>query len=420
MVWEEVESEAGFGLYIHWPFCRTKCPYCDFNSHVAGVIDQEHWAKALVAELDHVANDIGRRPLRSIFFGGGTPSLMAPSTTERLIDRALDRFTPMPDLEITLEANPTSVERERLAAFKTAGVNRVSLGVQSLSDDALRFLGREHSAKEALAAVDMAAHLFPRFSFDLIYARPGQTLDDWADELTKALDHANGHLSVYQLTIEQGTRFYNLHRQGALVLPEDDLQADLFDLTQSQLDAAGLHPYEISNHAAPGNACRHNIVYWQAGDYAGIGPGAHGRLTIDGQRFATQTARMPRAWLERVDRYGHGEQPREAIDCQSQVIELMLMGLRMTNGVAIDRLERLSGRPLAETLSGQALDDFVDEGWLCLSGGRLSATRDGRLRLNTILSELLAPLASENLGRMGADARSSAMAPSISSAPVSL
>ena len=409
-------TEAGFGLYIHWPFCRTKCPYCDFNSHVAGAIDHERWAKALIKDLDHVADELGKRPLNSIFFGGGTPSLMEPATAGALIDRALDRFAADADLEITLEANPTSVERDQLASFKAAGVNRLSLGVQSLDDQALRFLGREHSAKEALSAVETAAQLFSRFSFDLIYARPEQTLKAWSDELTRALDYANGHLSVYQLTIEQGTRFYHLHQQGALNLPADDLQADLFNFTQSHLEAAGLPAYEISNHAAPGDSCRHNIIYWQAGDYAGIGPGAHGRLTIDGRRVATETERMPRAWLDKVEKLGHGEKPREEIDAAGQIIEMVLMGLRMTEGIAVDRIQRLSGDPLSKSLNGKALSHFIDEGWLRLDNGRLSTTQDGRLRLNSILADLLDPPGEKNFVRLTHDERSSAMATSSMSA----
>ncbi|MGI9449985.1 MAG: radical SAM family heme chaperone HemW [Geminicoccaceae bacterium] len=382
-------GQSGFGLYIHWPFCRSKCPYCDFNSHVEGVVDHVRWAKALISELDHIADDIGRRSLSSIFFGGGTPSLMAPATAGSLIERAVDRFGVEPDLEITLEANPTSAEKERLADFKAAGVNRLSLGVQSLDDDALRFLGREHRVDEALNAVNHAARLFDRFSFDLIYARPEQSLDDWDRELSNALDYADGHLSVYQLTIEQGTRFYNLHQKGALKLPDDDLQADLFDLTQERLSKAGLPAYEISNHAAPGQACRHNLTYWLAGDYAGIGPGAHGRLTIDGQRFSTQTERMPRAWLDTVDRNGHGEQPRKSLDVWDQVVEMVLMGLRTSVGVDIHRLERLSGRPLFETLNDEALGRFVEEDWLRFNDGKLAAGNEGFLRLNAILSALL-------------------------------
>ncbi len=388
--------DAGFGLYVHWPFCRAKCPYCDFNSHVAPEIDHERWRKALLRELGHVADQAGRRPLTSIFFGGGTPSLMAPATVEALITRAVDAFDAGEDVEITLEANPTSAETSRLADFRHAGVNRLSLGVQSLEDEALRFLGREHGAGEALRAVEAAARLYPRFSFDLIYARPGQTLEAWAAELDRALGHAGGHLSVYQLTIEPGTRFFQLHRKGALTLPEDDLQADLFALTREKLASAGLPAYEVSNHAAVGEACRHNLVYWRAGDYAGIGPGAHGRLTLDGNRIATSTERMPRAWLERVEANGHGELPREAIARDDQLAEMLLMGLRLDEGVDAGRLERLSGRPLAKTLNGEKLENFLEEGWLALDDHRLRATADGLLRLNALIFGLLEPMDEES------------------------
>ena len=383
------DESAGFGLYIHWPFCRSKCPYCDFNSHVEGVVDHDRWQRALLAELDHIHASIGRRPLTSIFFGGGTPSLMAPATTEALIERATARFGSDPNIEITMEANPTSAEKERLADFKNAGVNRLSLGVQALDDEALRFLGREHSAKEALAAVDHAARIFPRFSFDLIYALPGQTLDGWAADLDHALGHAGGHLSVYQLTIEPGTHFFSLHQRGELTLPEDDLQADLFEMTREKLTAAGLPPYEISNHAAKDEACRHNLTYWRAGDYAGIGPGAHGRLTIGDQRFATSTERMPRAWLERVEARGRGELPRESIETDEQVVEMLLMGLRLEDGIDVPRLERLSGRPLREILDPDAIDGFMEDGWLKIDDRTLRATPAGFARLNAILMALL-------------------------------
>ncbi len=382
-------DDIGFGLYVHWPFCQSKCPYCDFNSHVAGAVDHERWAKALRRELDHVADQIGKRPLTSIFFGGGTPSLMAPATIETLIDRAVDRFGQVADIEITMEANPTSAEKDRLADFHAAGVNRLSLGLQALDDNALRFLGRKHSAEDALAAADHAASIFSRFSLDLIYARPGQTVAAWAEELDRALDHAGRHLSVYQLTIEPGTRFHSLHSAGALTLPADDVQADLFELTQARLESANLPAYEISNHAAPGEACRHNLIYWQAGDYAGIGPGAHGRLTIGGQRWATETEAMPRAWLDRVERFGHGELPRETLTRRDQVVEMILMGLRLADGVDVRRIERLSGRPLADTLNGSALKALLENGWLRIGRQRLTATAAGRLRLNGILATLL-------------------------------
>jgi oxygen-independent coproporphyrinogen-3 oxidase len=386
------DQSAGFGLYIHWPFCLSKCPYCDFNSHVEGTVDHERWRRALLDELQHVVRSVGKRPLTSIFFGGGTPSLMAPRTAAALIEAATQAFGAHPNLEITLEANPTSVEAERLRDFKDAGVNRLSLGVQSLEDEALRFLGREHSAGEALKAVDQAARLFSRFSFDLIYARPGQTTDAWSDELRRALDHAGGHLSVYQLTIEPGTRFFNLHQRGQLVLPEDDLQADLFELTRETLAKAGLPPYEISNHAAPGEACRHNLTYWRAGDYAGIGPGAHGRLTIGGERLATSTERMPRAWLDKVEGNGHGELPRERIAIEDQIVEMVLMGLRLDDGIDLARLKRLSGRGLRDTLNAEAIDGFLEEGWLAIDEGRLYATSEGLQRLNAVLGALLGPL----------------------------
>ncbi|HYZ27207.1 MAG TPA: radical SAM family heme chaperone HemW, partial [Geminicoccaceae bacterium] len=296
------QVDAGFGIYVHWPFCRAKCPYCDFNSHVTGEVDHQRWARALAGEIERYAGQIGPRTLRSIFFGGGTPSLMAPQTVAAVIERATACFAPSPDLEITLEANPTSSEAGRFRALRAAGVNRVSLGVQALDDTALRLLGREHTAAEALAAVELAARLFRRFSFDLIYGRPGQTPAGWAAELTRALAHADGRLSLYQLTIEPGTRFELLQRTGALVMPADDVQADLYELTQERLAGAGLPAYEISNHARPGEACRHNLLYWRCGEWLGIGPGAHGRLDLDGQRRATEAWRLPKAWLERVER----------------------------------------------------------------------------------------------------------------------
>ena len=384
-----ITNDPGFGLYVHWPFCLAKCPYCDFNSHVAGAIDHARWAKALLRELDHFADETGPRPLTSIFFGGGTPSLMAPATCAALIERAAARFGHAPGIEITLEANPTSVEAERLGSFRAAGVNRVSLGVQALDDEALRFLGRGHSAAEALAAVELAARIFPRFSFDLIYARPGQSPGAWRAELDRALGHAGGHLSLYQLTIEPGTRFHALHQGGALVLPPDELQADLYEVTQERLARAGLPDYEISNHARPGEECRHNLVYWRAGDWVGIGPGAHGRLTIDGRRVASETARMPRAWLEQVERLGHAERPRQELSREVQLEELLLMGLRLAEGIEIARLEALGGRPLEQALDRTALRQLAAEGLIEIRAGRLRASSTGRQCLNALLLALL-------------------------------
>ncbi|MGH6912887.1 MAG: radical SAM family heme chaperone HemW, partial [Geminicoccales bacterium] len=340
-------------------------------------------------ELDHFAAETSGRELASIFFGGGTPSLMAPATVAALIERAASRFRLADDVEITLEANPTSVEAKRLADFRAAGVNRMSLGVQALDDDALRALGREHGASEALHAVGLAARLFEKFSFDLIYARPGQTPAGWEAELDRALDHAGGHLSVYQLTIEPGTRFHTLHAQGALRLPPEELQAELYELTQSGLAAAGLPAYEISNHARPGEACRHNLVYWRAGDYLGIGPGAHGRLTIDGWRVATRTARMPRAWLERVLRDGHAEMARETLSAADQLVELLLMGLRLAEGVSLERLRSVGGAAFERTLDMAAVRRLCADGFLGLERGRLTTTAAGRQRLNAVLEAVI-------------------------------
>lgn len=386
---DAVAGAGGFGVYVHWPFCRAKCPYCDFNSHVAGEVDHARWTRAFLAELERHARELGPQRLDSIYFGGGTPSLMAPATVEAVIARACELFPSRADIEITLEANPTSVEAARLAGFRAAGVNRVSLGVQALDDAALRFLGREHTAAEALAAVDLAARSFPRFSFDLIYARPGQTPAAWQAELARALDHAGGHLSVYQLTIEPGTRFELLHRSGALTLPDDELQADLYEATQGCLEAAGLPAYEISNHARPGEESRHNLLYWRAHAWLGIGPGAHGRLDLAGRRVATEAWRLPKLWLERVERQGSGERMRTPLGAVAQLEELLVMGLRLAEGVELARLERIAGRPLDDVLDRGALDRLLADGLLSLAAGRLAATAAGRQRLNGLLAALL-------------------------------
>jgi putative oxygen-independent coproporphyrinogen III oxidase len=381
--------DASFGLYVHWPFCRAKCPYCDFNSHVSGAVDHDRWSRALLRELDHFALETAGRTLTSIFFGGGTPSLMAPATVAAVIDRAAAHFRFESQLEITLEANPTSADAGRLADFHAAGISRLSLGVQALDDRALRALGREHSAAEALAAVDAAARLFPRLSFDLIYARPGQTLAAWKTELERALGHVGGHLSVYQLTIEPGTPFHARHLRGELELPPDGQQAAMYEFTQERLAAAGLPAYEISNHARPDEACRHNLGYWRCSDYIGIGPGAHGRLSLADGRFGTETLRVPKAWLEQVERAGHAERPREALGREDQTIELLLMGLRLTAGVSLDRLASIAGEALDRLVDHRSLEQFVADGLLANAQGRLIATPSGRQRLNSILSALL-------------------------------
>jgi putative oxygen-independent coproporphyrinogen III oxidase len=356
---------------------------------VSAEVDHARWARAFLAEIDRYADEVGPRTLRSIFFGGGTPSLMAPKTVAAVIERATARFAQAPDLEITLEANPTSSEADGLRALRAAGVSRVSLGVQALDDAALRFLGREHNAAEALAAVDLAARLFDRFSFDLIYGRPGQSPAAWAAELTRALGHADGHLSVYQLTIEPGTRFELLQRTGALLMPADDAQADLYELTQECLAGAGLPAYEISNHARQGEACRHNLVYWRSGEWLGIGPGAHGRLELGGERIATEAWRLPKAWLERVERTGTGERTRAALTPMEQVQELLVMGLRLAEGVDLARLEAIGGCRTDSCLDPGTLEELVADGLLTLHGGRLAATAMGRQRLDAVLAALI-------------------------------
>jgi oxygen-independent coproporphyrinogen-3 oxidase len=382
-------ADAGFGIYVHWPFCRAKCPYCDFNSHVSAEVDHARWARALLVEIDRHADGIGPRTLRSIFFGGGTPSLMAPETVAAVIERAIARFAPAPDLEVTLEANPTSSAADGFRALRTAGINRVSLGVQALDDAALRFLGREHDAAEAMTAVDLAARLFDRFSFDLIYGRPGQTPAAWAAELTRALGHVDGHLSAYQLTIEPGTRFELLRRTGALVMPADDVQADLYELTQDCLAGAGLPAYEISNHAREGEACRHSLVYWRSGEWLGIGPGAHGRIDLAGERCATEAWRLPKAWLERVERTGSGERSRIALSRAERAEELLVMGLRLVEGVDLARLEAAAGCAIDEYLHPAALHQLIADRLLTLQAGRLAATAAGRQRLNALLAALI-------------------------------
>ena len=375
--------EAGLGIYVHWPFCRSKCPYCDFNSHVREAVDEARWRAALVRELEHFARETGGRTVASIFFGGGTPSLMPPATTAALIDRAAALWRLADDVEITLEANPTSVEAARFAAFRAAGVNRVSLGVQAFDDAALAFLGRGHDAAQARAALGLAARHFPRFSFDLIYARPDQTAAAWQAELNEALACGGDHLSVYQLTIEPGTAFHTRRARGELAMPDEATQAALYETTQDALEAAGLPAYEVSNHARPGAEGRHNLIYWRGGDYLGIGPGAHGRLTLADGRCGTRTHRAPEAWLERVERRGHGEQPRESIDARTAAVEALLMGLRLAEGVQRPRV--------AAVLDHHAERRLMAAGLLAQTSGRLRATPAGRQRLDAVLAALLLP-----------------------------
>jgi len=383
------DNDPGFGLYLHWPFCRSKCPYCDFNSHVRERIDQGRWRQALLAELDHYAAATAGRRLASIFFGGGTPSLMEPATAAALIERAARHWSVAPELEITLEANPTSVEAANFAALAAAGVNRLSLGIQALEDPALRFLGRGHSASEAVGALDLARRHFPRFSFDLIYARPGQTEADWAAELERALALAGEHLSVYQLTIEENTAFASAWRRGDFTLPPEETAARLYEITQARLAAAGLPAYEISNHARPGAECRHNLIYWQGGDYIGVGPGAHGRLTLAGERYATRQHRAPEAWLQAVEAEGHATRERRTLGLEERRDELLMMGLRLSAGIGRARFKAVVGREIEETLAPSALAPLVEAGFLELDELGLRATAEGRQRLDALLPCLL-------------------------------
>ena len=376
-------------LYIHWPFCLAKCPYCDFNSHVRDAIPQARFAAALRTELAWEAARLGPRRLGSVFFGGGTPSLMAPETVAALIADAKRWFPPVPNLEITLEANPTSVEAGRLREFAAAGVNRGSLGVQSLRDDQLAFLGRQHSAAEAIHALQTARDIFPRVSFDLIYARPNQALADWRAELDQALGLAADHLSLYQLTVEPGTAFEALHRRGGLTLPEQDAAADLYTATIDAAAAHGLAQYEVSNFARPGSESRHNLAYWRYRDYVGIGPGAHGRVTLGGRLIATRRHRAPEPWAQRVERQGHGSTPEEALAPADRARELMLMGLRLSEGVALGWLQERTGLTLSEVVEADVMQQAIEAGYLEVSGERLRATSGGLLRLNALLAALL-------------------------------
>ncbi|WP_137700956.1 radical SAM family heme chaperone HemW [Marimonas lutisalis] len=379
-------QESGFGIYVHWPFCTSKCPYCDFNSHVAAEIDQSRWVRAYLHEIDRYAEEVPGRVLTSVFFGGGTPSLMAPETVAAVIERIRHHWPAANDLEITLEANPGSVEAGRFRGYADAGVNRVSMGFQALNDADLKRLGRLHTVKEALAAFDIARSQFDRVSFDLIYARQDQSLADWQAELSQAVSLAIDHLSLYQLTIEAGTAFGDRYDAGKLRgLPDDDLAADMYQATQEICGEAGFEAYEVSNHAKPGAESRHNLIYWRYGDYVGIGPGAHGRLTISGQRYATETPLAPQVWLNQAEETG-GESLRRALSRRDQAEEFLMMGLRLTEGLDMRRFERLAGEPLDR----RALAHLEDIGMIARDGHRMRVTNAGRMVLNAVITEFLA------------------------------
>jgi len=380
--------DAGFGVYVHWPFCLAKCPYCDFNSHVRHApVDQTRFIKAFRREIAHVAGLTPGRTVTSIFLGGGTPSLMDPATVGAVLDAVAGAWPSVPDVEVTLEANPTSVEAERFRGFRAAGVNRVSLGVQALNDADLRALGRMHSAEEALAAVAIARAAFERTSFDLIYARPGQTPGAWADELKAAIGRAAEHLSLYQLTVEPGTPFERLRAAGKLAVPDDDAARALYETTQEVCEAAGLPAYEISNHARPGAESRHNLLYWRYGEYAGIGPGAHGRLVTAAGRVATVTERGPESWLALVEGQGHGLVTEDLLSTGEEGDEFLLMGLRLKEGVDADRYAAFAGRSLDE----RRVQDLLGEGLIARRRGRrLAVTREGFPVLDAVVADLAA------------------------------
>lgn len=384
-----MNAASEFAIYVHWPFCKSKCPYCDFNSHVRASIDEARWRRALLGELDHYAAETPGRAVTSIFFGGGTPSLMSAATVAAVLDRIAQRWPVDPEVEITLEANPTSVEAERFREFRAAGVTRASLGIQALDDTALKFLGRAHDAREALAALDVARRIFERFSFDLIYARPGQSVAAWEAELARALDLAGEHLSVYQLTIEAGTAFATSYARGDFALPDEDTQANLYEITQARLAAANLPAYEISNHARPGAECRHNLAYWHSADYVGVGPGAHGRLTLDGNRVATRQSRAPETWLAAAERQGHGSEERTILTLGERLDELLMMGLRLAEGVTRGRFRAAIGGDIEAVLEEHHLSSLIEAGFLHLDDERLAATAAGRQRLNAVLATLL-------------------------------
>jgi putative oxygen-independent coproporphyrinogen III oxidase len=376
---------SDFGIYVHWPFCKAKCPYCDFNSHVRHEpVDAMSFADALARELAWFAQRTQGREVASIFFGGGTPSLMPPDAVGQVLDAIARLWRVLPDAEVTLEANPTSVEAKNFAGYRAAGINRVSVGVQALDEADLKALGRQHSADEALAAFRLAAKIFPRVSFDLIYARPGQTVEQWRGELTRAVCEQQGHMSLYQLTIEQGTRYADLYAAGKLNVPDEETGADLYDLTQELTAKAGLQAYEISNHALPGHESRHNLIYWRYGDYAGVGPGAHSRIGRGSERLGLSTERHPETWRACVLAEGHGVIEETRIALADQAAEYLLMGLRIADGIDLARYRDLSGR-----MPGH-LTELTEMGLVSLRGDRLVATEAGRRVLNAVISQLAA------------------------------
>ncbi len=380
-------QNGGFGLYVHWPFCQSKCPYCDFNSHVSAQIDQYEWRDAYLSEIRRAGAETGPRVLNTVFFGGGTPSLMQPDIVHDILNEVRKTWPQSNDFEVTLEANPSSVEAGRFNGYRDAGVNRISMGIQALNDVDLRRLGRLHSVAEARSAFEIARKAFDRVSFDLIYARQDQDLQHWKAELSEALTMAIDHLSLYQLTIEEGTAFGDRYAAGKLAgLPVDDTAADMYAATQEICAAAGLPAYEVSNHAADSTQSRHNLIYWRYGDYVGIGPGAHGRVTMQGNKLATEAWRQPSKWLESVRRDGSGLRNIESIALDDQANEYLMMGLRLREGISNARYQSLSGQPLP----ADRLSQLQDIGMIETTGDIVKATDQGRAVLNAVLRELMA------------------------------
>ena len=378
-------QNGGFGLYLHWPFCESKCPYCDFNSHVAASIDQNRWQRAYLAEIDRVGQETKGRRLDSVFFGGGTPSLMDPALVAAILDKVRATWPMRNDPEITLEANPSSIEAGRFRGYRDAGVTRISMGMQAMNDDDLRRLGRRHTTAEARVAFDIARNCFDRVSFDLIYARQDQSPDHWKSELKQAMDLAVDHLSLYQLTIEDGTAFGDRFAKGGLKgLPSDDMSAEMYEITQNVTERLGMPAYEVSNHARPGAESTHNLIYWRGGDYVGIGPGAHGRITLQGQRWTTEAPKSPALWLELVEHNRPAELPREAMTPKDHALEYLMMSLRLTEGLDLLRYNALAEMPIKEG----ALQHLVDLGMVNVDSERIRATSSGRMVLNAIIREL--------------------------------
>ena len=390
---EERTVQDNLAIYVHWPFCQSKCPYCDFNSYVALTIDHDAWRQSYVKELEYYAEHLSNRPVSSIFFGGGTPSLMEPATVELVLNTITRLWPKTRDIEITLEANPTSVEADKFAAFKTAGVNRLSLGVQALREDALKFLGRKHDVHQAQSAIDLARQFFPRFSFDLIYARHDQTPESWEKELREALTLASDHLSLYQLTIEPSTQFYTLAQRGEPLTAPDEPAALMYELTQKILTAAGLPAYEISNHARPGQESRHNLTYWHYEDYIGIGPGAHGRYQRHTenylQRLATDNHRAPEVWMKQVRADRHGQRQCEAVDMKTAMREALMMGLRLPEGISYEKWQKKFPEKLDSFVTSSKKTRLIHEGYIKPNPIALQATESGLQRLNAMLGYLL-------------------------------